>query len=363
MKGNREESSQKIGVLTFHRTTNFGSALQTFALYKEISNLGFECEIIDYRCDEIEKRENLGKIKFSFNPKKIVRDLLFLPGYQRKAEALRSFAEKNTTLSPTYTIQNISESLDRFTKFVVGSDIVWGRDITKSDYTYFLDFVNDANRKYAFASSVGDYSKFGDEDKVASLLNNFNKIAVREEDAVEWMESIQGPHADWVCDPTMLLTCKEWFSYITPENYNQKYILVYFNAPDRKNLRDAKEMAKKMGCMVFCINYDRPIKGVVNVKPTTLNEFLGLINSAAMVFTASYHGMLFSIYFHREFLFYTRAHKSRVLSLADRLGLQENCGDDIKIDEYKSIDYEKVDHKVDIFRTESIEILKGMLSD
>ena len=51
---------------------------------------------------------------------------------------------------------------------------------------------------------------------------------------------------------------------------------------------------------VYYINYYRPAKNAKNVKPTSLEQFLGLIKHASMVFTASYHGMLFSIYFHRQ---------------------------------------------------------------
>ncbi|MBE5707174.1 MAG: hypothetical protein EGR78_09545, partial [Erysipelotrichaceae bacterium] len=69
----------------------------------------------------------------------------------------------------------------------------------------------------------------------------------------------------------------------------------------------------------FYIDYYRKqMSGVIQKKPTTLNDFLGLIKSADRIFTASYHGILFSIYFEKQFVFYTRAHKSRVLSLAEK---------------------------------------------
>ena len=39
----------------------------------------------------------------------------------------------------------------------------------------------------------------------------------------------------------------------------------------------------------------KPVPGVKNIKPSSLEEFLGLIKNANFVFTASYHGMLFSM--------------------------------------------------------------------
>lgn len=39
---------KKIGIITFHRAYNYGSALQAYALNKYLRNLGCEVETIDY---------------------------------------------------------------------------------------------------------------------------------------------------------------------------------------------------------------------------------------------------------------------------------------------------------------------------
>ena len=39
---------KKIGLITIHDTLNYGSLLQTYALYKAIESLGVEIELIDY---------------------------------------------------------------------------------------------------------------------------------------------------------------------------------------------------------------------------------------------------------------------------------------------------------------------------
>ena len=113
---------------------------------------------------------------------------------------------------------------------------------------------------------------------------------------------------------------------------------------------------------VLYINYALPIKGVKNIKPSSINEFLGLILYAEVVYTASYHGMCFSVYFEKPFYFYTRAHCSRVLSLASRLCVTDRCGDNCS-EFLKEQNYCVVNMKVDEFRTYSIEVLKGMLEE
>ena len=45
---------------------------------------------------------------------------------------------------------------------------------------------------------------------VAPLLNEFTKIAVREQEAAEWVDELTGTTPSVVCDPTMLVEGKQW---------------------------------------------------------------------------------------------------------------------------------------------------------
>ena len=351
----------KIGLITFHRTTNFGSLLQTYGLYKKIVDLGYNCEVIDYRCPAIEKAEYRNyKLDIS-NPRELIKTILFQPKQNKKAKQFDLFTSQNIKLSAPYNPITINEAAGKYDKFFVGSDIVWGRDITCDDYNYFLEFVNDKEKKYAFSASVGDCIIREDESHLKSLLCDFSRIAVREKDAVEWVKAIANVSADWVCDPTMLLTAEEWRSIVPLHLIKDNYVLVYFDTPNQECLKAAIAYAKKMNLKVYFIKYGLPVKGVSVKQPTSLGEFLSLIDNAKMVFTASYHGMLFSIDFHKEFMFYTRNHSSRVLSLAERLSLQDRCGDSFVGDEYEAINYGEVERRLCEFRNQSISILQEML--
>ena len=111
------------------------------------------------------------------------------------------------------------------------------------------------------------------------------------------------------------------------------------------------------------INYSLPAKGTKTVKPSSLNDFLSLIYNAETIFTASYHGMLFSIYFEKNFYVYTRAHSTRVLSLASRLKIENRCGTWLKEISDEPINYTVVNSLVKDFRDQSISVLKGMLGE
>lgn len=356
-------SNKRIGIITFHRTTNFGSLLQTFALYYSIRKFGFECQIIDYRCPALEKRERIGSFPFSLNPRHLLSSLIVLPRYKKKYSNFCHFIKNNMVLTKEYYPDTIKNATSKFDKLITGSDIVWDRNITDNDYSFFLNFANDSIPKYAFASSVGDYDFHGDEEIVCKLLRRFNRIAVREKDAIKWLDHLGINNVSWVCDPTMLLRKEEWNLSIPPKKIKKKYVLIYFLDQKRKALYDAIKYAKAFNVSVYYINYGLPISHVHSIAPTSIEEFLGLLKNAQMVFTASYHGLLFSLYYNKEVLFYSRVHNSRMYSLAERLNITDHCGDTIEISQYTPIQYDLVNKKINEFRETSSQILLSMLKE
>ncbi len=353
----------KIGILTFHRTANFGSALQAYALCRKVKDLGGDCDLIDYRCPAVENREGIGKFYDKTLKKTIIR-LLQMPHKKKKYASLMGFLKQSVNFSNPYVPATIGSANDEYDRFIVGSDIVWGTDITEGDYTFFLNFVSDNRKKYAFASSVGNCDRYEKEEKeqVKQLLGEFRHIAVREKDACQWIRALTEKDVDFVCDPTMLLTADEWTQAVKPKTYKQKYVLVYFTDNSGKIFEDAKAYAQREGLEVYFISSAlKPTKGVKNINPASLAEFLGLIQNAAFVFTASYHGMLFSMYFRKDFVFYTRAHSARVISLAEHLGLSDRCANEMTVEDFTPIDYTLIDDQIIAFREKSVAILKEML--
>lgn len=350
----------KIGLITFHDTNNFGSYLQTYGLYKKVEDLGYNCEVIDYQCKSIVQRELPKKSTLTLNPRTILKDILFERVLRNKYKKLNSFLHNKMKVGNRYNRSTINCANDEYDKFLVGSDIVWGMDIIEGDTTYFLDFVKDRKKKYAFASSIGNQWNSAEKKLLAPLLSDFQCIAVREEESAKWVEELTARRPNVVCDPTMLLDSEEWSSLKSDKYSKDKYVLVYF--PTEACLEAAKKMAKKKGVKCVCINYGLPYKGVSSVCPTTMEDFLSLFYYAEYVVTASYHGMLFSIYFNREFAYYNRAHKSRMNTLAKRLGVQSREGSEYDILKMKPIDYSKVNEAVDEYRNYSIQVLKEMLA-
>ena len=222
----------KVGVITFHDTNNFGSYLQTYSLYKKILDLGYNCDVIDYQCESIIRRELPKPFKFTFNPKKLLIQILFTPVLKRKYK--NQLAIDSLKYMNRVTRYNVETIADKYDKFFVGSDIVWGLDIVDNDTAYFLDFVNESHKKYAFASSIGNPWNEEEKELVKPYLETFSRIAVRENESADWVEELLGIRPDVVCDPTMLIEPIEWQTHASNKYAGQKYVLVYF--PTNANL-------------------------------------------------------------------------------------------------------------------------------
>lgn len=356
-----ENTDNRIGILTIHDTTNFGSLFQTYSTYKVLNERGYQCEIINYHCDSIEKREKQKSLFEADNLKDIYRFFVYGPRIHKKYKLMNQFMNNELKISKDYYNDNIAEANMQYDTFFVGSDIVWGLSITDRDFTYFLDFAEENKRKYAFASSIGEKWN-SNYDMIRTYLNRFDKIAVREEQARDWISEICSMHVDVVCDPTMLINCEEWDklsrkSKLFNKLSKEKYILVYFE--NGEIFEDAKMFSAKYGYKIYHVNYRKSVKGIYSVKPYHPSDWLALIKNASLILTASYHGMLFSLYFNKEFYYYNRGWKSRMSSLAEYLGVLHREATQTNFDNSQAIDYEnvmkllknKVDHSFEVLDT------------
>lgn len=352
----------KIGLITFHDTTNFGSLLQTYGLYKGVEKLGHSCEVIDYQCESICERELPKPKTMKFGLKAFIKQILF-DEKRKKYEKLHSFLINNMTVANRCDVTNKHLLNDIYDRFLVGSDIVWGTDITNGDTTYFLDFVLDKNKKYAFSSSIGNEWSDIDKIRLKPYLSDFHRIAVREDESANWVEALTGNRPNVVCDPTMLLTAEDWCEITSHKYKNDNYVLIYFDSPKNECLNTAISYARANGLKVYFINYGMPRKGTTTVRPYKLEDFLSLILYAKRVFTASYHGMLFSIYFNKQFLYFNRSHKSRMNTVAKRLQLTSCEGNSVDINKLPVVDYNLVNQLVEKYRQDSYIVLQQMLSE
>lgn len=354
-------NKKRVGLLTYHHTTNFGSLLQSYALYRTVINMGFDCEVIDYRNSAVESREFIKRF-YNCNNLHELKGHLKYGGYKKKkAKAFSEFLlEKIKISEKSYSLENISEVNDIYDCFLIGSDLVWDFSINGHDTTYMLDFAKNDVSKLAYASSVGSLWQGEEKKDVITLLNKFNAIGVRESAICDMLKSELIIPVEFVCDPTMLFSPREWDEMTEKRLIKHEYVLCYMADENLSMYKDAIEFGKRHGLPVYLISYDWVPKHMIPIRPYQVGEFLSLIKYANTIFTASYHGLLFSLYFQKNFYYYNRGWKERMKSISSYLGLSGR--EHWKGEDEDNLDYNRITSSIEELRKQSLNILRHYLN-
>lgn len=372
----------KVCVITRHAINNYGSFLQAYATQEVLQQHGFTCEIIDYiRTDE--EYRNIDKTELCLKPewnhsgiKRVAYRIIREPESRLTGKRFESYRNRYLKMTKRYSSgQDLNSNPPQADCYLTGSDQVWGPiGLEQYDDVYFLSFVNDGSPKLSYAASFGRTCK--DTviyDHFKKLLQNYSKILVREDSAVEQIESM-GLSAKQVLDPTLLLSRDYWLSRIQKMvqrgTIPQKgYVLVYQIHKNELLSKYASELAKKYRLKLIRVSpsLHQISRGGRFVYCPDPFVFLSLINSAACMVTDSFHGTVLAINLNTQFVEVLPQNdtNTRNVSILKLMGLSNRIlekQDDYKLYE-RRIDYDKVNTVLSDERDKSNSILKDMLDN
>ena len=151
----RNRKYMKLGILTYHRTTNYGAIFQTYALQQFILSKNIDCEVIDYLNKTLKRRYSLNPLKKD-NIKQSVKSIINIRDNIILKRKFVKFLNENISLScNSYDEKNIVLSNGVYDRFIVGSDQVWNLKLSGNDINYYLNFVENDHGKNSYAASFG----------------------------------------------------------------------------------------------------------------------------------------------------------------------------------------------------------------
>lgn len=351
----------KIGILTLPFDANYGYLLQQYALLNFLRKHGYDAYEIYRKWD----RKSSRGIKY-----KVMKWVY----YHILCRNLNHFY-KNSITPKTVLIdsQDGMRKLSKydFSAYVVGSDQVWRRENTGGvKDNYFLDFVEGDAKKIAYAASFGKdewKSSVKDTKRITSLLKEFSLITVREDTAVELCHNIFDVKAHHVLDPTMLLQKEDYQKMFSSLNGSRKrYLASYIldvNSPKKELIRYVKKGIGVKG------QRDLYQSGKYSIYKS-VEYWLESLCNADYIVTDSFHGMVFSILFNKQFIVVANQKRglTRFVSLLRLLDLESRlvfeCTDWKAIDSIilNKIDYSKVNNTIVQLREMSTNLLFNALS-
>ena len=378
----------RIGVITFWQSQdNYGQLLQCFSLQRKLKDLGHSPYLIRYGFHERSYAQTKVEMLFAkFHLFRIYRDLkesvqaccLKRSKDNRRFDLFRQMHIKQTCrfYNDVSELRNQPPKADAY---ITGSDQVWAQLVSNKDnLSFFLDFGGKNIRRIAYAPSFAVNSYPPElNDELAKALSRFDSISVREDTGRDICRKV-GYDAVKVLDPTMLFDGAFYRKIKRSRKSHEDYAFVYhvnIASPEEIYWDDVLKYNKQQGLALHAAyanpvpNHDMEfLSGALYLYPT-ISEWLGLIDEAKYVVTSSFHGMVFSVLFHKPFAICLRkksmfAGNDRITSLLSELGLENQIysGDNNLKDVLESpIDWAAVDEKLNKLRDHSVMFLSESL--
>ena len=342
----------KTGIITFHAAINYGSVLQAFALQEYLTARGHDVSVIDFR-SKAQRQLYPSAISFSsrYNAKRTLSRIMRpFSGWKEirmtatKHSAFSSFLERYLHQTPEKFFAE--EDLRRYDwssygMLVSGSDQIWNLSAIDASPAYFLDFVS-GMKKIAYAPSAGPHPVSSGRaglglSQARKFISDYSAVSVREKATADFYSLGDAPVLP---DPTVLHEADFYRSAECPLSgisLPERYVLYY--APGRRSkaaemLADAASagMLGKKAAAVLPQQARIPVLSVGDGAsclypefsvpvPCGPDGFLYLVDKASCTVGTSYHLMVFSMLFGKDFWCPDAASDSRKVQLLSAAGL------------------------------------------
>lgn len=366
--------NEKIGILTFHKSINYGSVLQSWALSRVISKR-VVVEIIDYEPQNYEfLYANYRPWKSWNNIKYNLKRMPLSSALNNQQQLFKKFRDKQLPLSrKKYNYNNGCDIKEEYKGIVVGSDQVWNIRAKDCDPIFFLPF-NYSGNKVSYACSINDtdYTEKNLPSNLASEICDFDFISIREESGKNKLEQFIAKQKKvyTLLDPTLLCNSSEYDSLLNDRIVDGKYIFLYNVWTSEAGIQAAKFLSKKLNMPVYTIMTASNVKEInllkksgilVDTVRTSPLDFLNFFKYASYIVTESFHGTAFSLIFEKPFVCVSnRTNDERLNNILTLVGLKDRymkLGELQTFDLKQEIDYEIVTEKKEKRAEECIELL------
>ena len=322
-----------LGIVSYNihcNFTNYGSALQSWALCRMIERLGYKPVLMDYCPDVLRDANPLDPFKKMWDKDVESRRMceLTMPAIRENYKKFgRFYTERFNRSKSVYASDNFAECVERegLDGFVCGSDTIFCPDEFGIDDGYYANYDCMKGRSIAYAASFGD-AHFTPETYMMldERLKNFKAIGIRESGMVPYIRQRVCVPVSQVLDPTLLLSSEDFDELAQEPEGGSPYLLLYARRYNKEMETYAIELAKKNGWRIVEISLR-----AVNAEhghemryDAGVEEFLGLVKNASYVVTNSYHGMIVSFQYGTPFTVFSREQcDTKIAEVAATLGV------------------------------------------
>ncbi|WP_455673066.1 polysaccharide pyruvyl transferase family protein [Phocaeicola sp.] len=378
----------KIGIITFWETQdNYGQVLQCYALQRILESMGHKPFLIRYRLFT-DWRFSPTQMKKIVNPLVVLKHLWWIIKPPRNIMTTAAIDRHFDDFKEKYicSSEHIWESHKELQKYppdadiyMCGSDQIWYsfydvyryRNILKA---FYLDFGK--KKKVAYAASFGRTDFMPSYYKlVTPLIANFAAVSTREVGGLTVCRQLGRIDAEVVLDPTCLLTSDDYKRIAVAPDVDEPYMLLYILGDYKSVIEQAITYSNIRNLKIYYIgsqgndDLSEIYPQLIAIYPT-VEEWLGWIAGCRLIITNSFHGMAFSILYHRQIVVITKfgltrhGGDDRFFTLLESVRLLNRIyqGEFEKLAD-TLIDYEQVEQLLSKSRTHSLDYLLHSITE
>ena len=365
---------KRLGTVSYNiycNFTNYGSALQTWALHQSVKKYT-DCEpvLIDYCPDVLRDKNPLNPMQNMWDSDEESRRMceLSMPAIRENYKKFeRFYHERFNRSSIKYTSENFDDVVinEQLNGFICGSDTIFCIDEFQGfDDGYYANYRSMSGRSVAYAASFGDsHFTVADLRTLDKRIKNFKAMGIREGGRdLNYLKAHAEIPVKQVIDPTLLLTDSYYDTIAAPRLEKTKYLFLYSRRYNPVMEKYAEKIADKNGWKIIEIslratNAEKPNRRMFY--EAGVEEFLSLVKHAEFIVTNSYHGMILSVLYRRPIVVFSREQcDTKIKYLTSILGLSDRVvvtGEEPIND---TIDYDSVFNKIENHRQDSVTFLQ-----
>lgn len=284
--------------------------------------------------------------------------------------AFQSFDDKYITYETSLlhlSGDDESDWVKSYDAWVCGSDQIWNPNYPTATRNAFLQFAP-KKRRISLSASIGLSDVVSMPSEYSAWINGIDFLSVREERAAEIIYELTGRSAEVFLDPTMIIPLKKWDEMANHANIDlsKKYAVGYFlGIREKEYLKyiSSQLMHKQIG-YIDLLNGEKP-----EYLAYSPDQVIAAIREADIVFVDSFHGAVFSILFHKQFVVFKRVEdgqsmNSRLDTLLKKFGMENriyNANNTAILEE--PIDYSVVDRIIEQERNRVKRFLDQAMSE
>lgn len=352
-----------VGVIGLWFGINYGSMMTYFALNRVLEDMGLSVLMIDNPLPGNEQRRRRKTHPYHFG-----RQYYKISGHR--------------DLGQLHTLNQVCDS------FIVGSDQLWNYGLSKAyGQAYFLSFADNQHKTISYATSFGKNQYTGPESALLLTRKNLQRmdaISVRDGFSAEICKNVFGVEAEQVLDPVFLCPVS-WYEKLIEDSQmepKQDYYFAYILDPTPEKGMLLKQLAQTTKKKVYVVldlanGYSEKNLEILALQEAPdvevlnnveVREWLNYLKNSEGVITDSFHGVCFSVVFHKKFngIINARRGAERFTTILGAAGLLDHLyaspEEIIKKGEwFDGIDYEYVERELKPLKQKSRKWLEDAL--